>query len=146
MLRKKKLQKLLAVVLPLLRSWSDRCNITFPHVFLQWLSKQCSSWFFLFTFITKKKGWNGIFISCRSINKMNGTDSITWSWLPRSFLSNGSCHTAFIHVSLSCLHLMGPGKVLKWNSGLHSRQSPFLLPSASRLCSVQVSFLHLLIL
>ena len=64
------------------------------------------------------------------------------------FLLNGSRLTAFIHASLSCLHLMGPGKVCKWSGGLHSRQSPFLwqLPWASRLCSVQVSFFHLLIL
>ena len=64
------------------------------------------------------------------------------------FLLNGSRLTAFIHASLSCLHLMGPGKICKWSGGLHSKQSPFFwqLPWASRLCSVQVSFFHLLIL
>ena len=64
------------------------------------------------------------------------------------FLSNSSRLTGFIHASLSCLHLMGPGKVCKFNGGLHSRQPPFIshLPLASRLCSVQFSFFHLLIL
>ena len=102
--------------------------------------------FFSF-FHKQEKSWNGIFISWKSINKMNGTSSIFWSWFPRSFLSNGSCVTAFIHASLSCLHLMGPGKACKWNDGLYSRQSLFFLqlPSALRLCSAQVSFFHLLI-
>ena len=79
---------------------------------------------------------------------MHGTDSITWSWSPISFLSNSSRLTAFNHAFVSCLHLKGPGKVCKWNGGLHSSQSPFFLqlPSTSRLCSVQVSFFHLLIL
>ena len=45
--------------------------------------------FIFVTFITKKKGRYGIFISCESINKINGTDSITLSWFPRSFLSKG---------------------------------------------------------
>ena len=38
-----------------------------------------------FSFITKENGWYGFFISSQSINKANGTESITWSWLPRSF-------------------------------------------------------------
>ena len=28
-----------------------------------------------------------------------------------------------IHASLSCLHLLEPGKVCKWNGGLHTKQS-----------------------
>ena len=64
------------------------------------------------------------------------------------FLSNDSRLTGFIHASLSCLPLMGPGKVCKFNGGLHSRQLPFIsqLPLSSRLYSVQFFFFHLLIL
>ena len=63
------------------------------------------------------------------------------------FLSNGSRLSVFIQASLSCLHLIGPGKVYKGNGGLHSRYSLFFLqlPSTSRLCSVEVSLFHLLI-
>ena len=65
-----------------------------------------------------------------------------------SFLSNDSRLTGFIHASLSCLPLMGPGKVCKFNGGLHSRQLPFIsqLPLSSSLYSVQFYFFHLLIL
>ena len=86
--------------------------------------------FFSF-FHKQEKSWNGIFISCKSINKMNATNPIFWSWFPRSFLSNGSCLTAFIHASLSYLHLMGPGKACKWW---------FIFKTVSSLLAVTFSF------
>ena len=57
-----------------------------------------------------------------------GNPSTKWMEQTRSpragyedlFLSNGSCLTAVIHASLSCLHLIRPGKVCKWNDVLHS--------------------------
>ena len=56
-----------------------------------------------------------------------------------------SCLIAFIYASLRSLHLKGQEQVCKWNGRLLSRQSPLLLQLPCLiLCSVQVSFFHLL--
>ena len=51
-------------------------------------------------------------VANRSTKRMEQTRSLG-TGCQDPFLSNGSCLTAFIHASVSCLHLMGPGKVYK---------------------------------